>query len=85
MLNITCMQSGCGKEFEEDEVNQCVSQELFEKYRRFLTNAMVDLDPNLRWCPNPTCDGYVKKNTGKKGSSDVVCDACKTAMCFACG
>ena len=42
---------------------------------------MVDLDQNLRWCPNSSCDSYIKK-----GSNNFVeCLTCKEMACFACG
>ena len=62
VINISCMNAGCPEEFNEDDVQNCVSEGLFNKYKRFQRNAMIDLDPNLRWCPEPTCDSYVRKS-----------------------
>ena len=59
-----------------------VSETLFNKYKRFLNNAMVDLDPNLRWCPEPSCDSYVRKVNGTK---ETQCRSCDTWVCFDCG
>ena len=61
-MHVTCMQGGCNEEFNEDNVRDCVSEDQFKKYRRFQRNAMVDLDPDLRWCPDPACEGYVRKH-----------------------
>ena len=83
-MNIGCMQAGCTEEFGEDEVRDCVNDSLFKKYMRFQRNAVVDLDPNLRWCPEATCDSYVRKNPKKK-ENIVSCDDCFTEVCFLCG
>ena len=45
---------------------------------------MVDLDPDLRWCPEPKCNGYVRKNKKLK-SREVTCETCKAKVCFDCG
>jgi len=55
VVNISCMQGGCDQEFKEENVEDCVSDELFVKYKTFLRNILIDLDPNLRWCPNTSC------------------------------
>ena len=52
VLNITCMYgASCREEFTEKNVKDCVSEATYQKYRRFVRNAKVDSDPNLRWCP----------------------------------
>ena len=82
-MNIGCMQSGCPTEFSDGEVRACVSQAVFNKYMRFVKNAMVDLDPNKRWCPNKSCAGYIQRVNSQQ--SDVVCHDCGTLVCFSCG
>lgn len=69
------MQAGCPEEFHEKEVRDCVDDEKFKKYRRFQRNAMVDLDADLRWCPDSSCEGFIRKNPNKK-ITDVKCDEC---------
>ena len=51
VVNIGCLQGGCELEFSEENVQDCVDDETFKKYKRFQKNAIVDLDANLRWCP----------------------------------
>lgn len=38
-------------------------------------------DTNLRWCPKPGCEKYVK---GNKESKKLVC-VCGQEICFICG
>ena len=84
VMNIGCMQSGCTEVFGEDEIRDCVNDSLFNKYMRFQRNAIVDLDPNLRWCPEASCENYVHRSTKKK--QDIIqCDECFTEICFPCG
>ena len=83
VMNIGCMQSGCEEEFTEEDVKACINKTLFIKYKRFVTNARVDLDPDLRWCPKPFCDAFVRRN--KDGTNDAKCIKCKSSVCFACG
>jgi len=61
VMNMGCMQNGCDEEYSDEEVKQCTNEALYRKYMRFVNNAKVDLDPDLRWCPKATCDGFVRK------------------------
>ena len=67
------MQEGCKNEFLRNDVKRFVSEELFKKYMHFRENINVDMDENLRWCPNPKCNYYVKKEGKKKIAS---CNEC---------
>ena len=84
VMNIGCMQGGCSDQFSEEDVQANINSKVFEKYQRFVRNAMVDLDPDLRWCPEPKCNGYVRKNKKLK-SREVTCETCKARVCFDCG
>ncbi len=83
VMNIVCMSGlGCTIEFTEQNVRDCVSEASYQKYMRFLRNAKVDLDPNLRWCPEASCEGVVKK---KKNVDIARCNMCRKLVCFSCG
>ena len=45
---------------------------------------MVDLDPNLRWCPEASCNGFVRKERNMN-EKDLECSDCGTRVCFPCG
>ena len=42
---------------------------------------MVDMDPDLRWCPNKDCEKYVRR----KGKSERAKCECGTNVCMLCG
>ena len=35
VVNINCLQGGCDRQFSEEEVRDCVDDEIFKKYKRF--------------------------------------------------
>ena len=53
---------------------------MYEKYLKFKENIDVNMNPELRWCPRPDCNNFVKKGKGNK----VICE-CKYEICFKCG
>ena len=75
---------GCNVVFTSENVRDCVDDALYDRYKRYEQNAMVDLDPNLRWCPNPQCEGSVRKHANKK-VKETTCADCGTKVCFSCG
>ena len=83
VLKLTCMQGGCEKEYHEKNIRDCVSEDLFLKYKRFVTNAMIDLDPELRWCPNADCGGSIRKPEQSKETTGT-CEDCGAELCFLC-
>jgi IBR domain, a half RING-finger domain len=78
---IKCADSGCKQEYTPDDIRKFGSKEIYEKYLKFKENIDVNMNPNLRWCPRPDCNNYVKK--GKKGNQ-VKCE-CGYEICFKCG
>jgi hypothetical protein len=46
------------------EIKLLVSQELYETYKRFRLNWIIENDPNRTWCPSPNCETicYIKTN-----------------------
>mmetsp|Transcript_11022 Transcript_11022/g.11113 ORF Transcript_11022/g.11113 Transcript_11022/m.11113 type:complete len:100 (-) Transcript_11022:681-980(-) len=64
VVKIKCPQNQCPKEFTKDEIRQFGSQEIYDKYLRFKENIDVNMNADLKWCPRPNCNHYLKK--GKK-------------------
>ena len=64
VMQIPCMMAGCQQSFENDNIRQFGSKEIYEKYLQFKLNIDVDLNPNLKWCPSPECNRYLER-TGK--------------------
>jgi len=81
ILSIKCPSDGCNNQFTQEQTTQLLEQELVEKYTRLKKVALLNQNPNLRWCVRPGCDKYV---IGKLGKRKLVCE-CKTKICFSCG
>jgi E3 ubiquitin-protein ligase RNF19A len=47
---------------------------------KFKENIDVNINPDMKWCPRPNCNNYIKKGKKKK----VVCE-CGFEICFECG
>jgi len=82
VVKIPCMQHGCAVEFEENDVKQFGSEDIFKKYVRFKMNINVDMDPNLRWCPRNGCMNYVRR--ANRLRKKAVC-TCGQEVCMSCG
>ena len=82
VVEIPCMMIGCPVTFAGDDVRQFGSKEIYEKFLQFKLNIDVDLNPNLKWCPQAGCNRYVKK-TGMLNKT-AKCD-CGANVCLKCG
>ena len=76
------MQAGCKQNFARDDVEACGTEEIWKKYLRFKENIQVDTNPNLRWCPKPSCMKYVQK--AGRWTNTATCE-CGQEVCFRCG
>lgn len=78
---ITCPDGSC-PDFETKinlisarEIKILVSPELYETYKRFRLNWMIENDPTRTWCPTPNCETicYVKRIKSKDKPIAVFC------------
>ena len=72
----------CLKKFENDVIKQLLSEQMYQKYTRFVSNNRILADPLLRWCPNPSCSVVVKIPISI--ISKFTCESCKTEICLKC-
>jgi hypothetical protein len=79
---IACPGVTCELVFHEIDVETLVDSVTFEKYQRFKLRNDLMKDPNLRWCSEPNCTGYMK---GSASSPQMACPVCNSAHCFLCG
>lgn len=79
--NLRCPDSTCSKYISEEDLEQIVNKEYFEKYKEFKLNNQVDLAEDQTWCPNPEC-GAVAKVIG--GNMFGECDECWFRFCLTC-
>ena len=38
-----------------------MSPPIYEKYIKFNGRREINRNPDLKWCPTPDCEGYLKK------------------------
>ena len=81
IIKIPCMMADCSLEFKPEDVHRFGSQRTYKKYLKFKRNIDVDLNPDLRWCPDPKCMHYVER----EGRSKVSTCECGARVCIECG
>lgn len=80
MLDINCPGGSCAYKFEDEQMKQLLSDDVYQKYLEFKQNKLLNQNPNVRWCIRPTCGKHM---IGKKGCKKVVCE-CGMQICFDC-
>ncbi|KAA0203044.1 hypothetical protein HAZT_HAZT004184 [Hyalella azteca] len=81
---IECMSSHCEVLAPEDFVVPLLPRtRVREKYHQFAFADYVRSHPELRFCPGPNCTIVVRAKDNKP--KRVICEACNTQFCFACG
>ncbi|CAG9315846.1 unnamed protein product [Blepharisma stoltei] len=77
---IECPRYTCQNKDIDSSIIDIVDSKLYEKYKIFRRNAILEKDPNLRWCPKPNCQGYGFINSGLK----ISCNVCGYTYCGNC-
>lgn len=96
IVKIICPLEECDYFISEDEIQQLVSEELYEKYKKF----QIDMaqNPNVKSCPNCSkiftfkpkekteVELEAQSKTSKKLSDEtkVICTDCHLVWCFEC-
>lgn len=80
VLNIKCPDEDCGAIFEDSDIALFLDEDVYKKYKRFKNSAMLNQNPNLRWCIRLGCENYM---IGQPGSSYLRCP-CGMEICFDC-
>jgi len=82
VLKVSCIDPKCDRMIEEDEIlSFLVDEELRAKFKRFRENKLAMLNPNVRFCCKPNCDGTM---VGSQLKRKLTCPLCGTAVCFNC-
>jgi len=84
VLEIKCPNPQCDYECQYNDIQFIVDRDLLDKYVEFKRNAMINSDPEMRWCSNPTGCGQAFRRTDPS-SKRMVCDECNYEFCFDCG
>jgi len=83
VIDIKCPNPNCEHLCTHGEIRFLLPEHLFNKFLDFSKIALINKDPEMRWCPTPNCGNAVKRK--KKGSSKMECSACNFQFCFECG
>lgn len=59
VLHIHCFNPMCGKEISRDDIEKCVSENVFDKYNQFIYLTNLRENPNIRYCPVSNCSTLI--------------------------
>ena len=82
VLHIKCPGSKCIVEFSDEEIKEIVDTEMFSKYLKFKVRAELLVDPEIKWCIQPDCEGFIR---GSPRDKMKPCPVCGFKICFQCG
>ncbi|KAL4476674.1 hypothetical protein ABPG73_007335 [Tetrahymena malaccensis] len=80
VLNLSCPH--CELKLTYSFIQKILDKSTFTKYRQFLLDQLLQLDPLMRWCPNVKCGQSIKLNKGYKRKEQ--CSLCKALICTEC-
>jgi hypothetical protein len=68
------MEEGCKTKFTEQELEIYVPEDIRDKFFKFRKMYKINVNPNLKWCPNNTCDAFIDIEYAKGDS--IICSKC---------
>lgn len=66
----------CPLKFTEEDLDIYLPLEIKEKFLKFRTKYKINENPDLKWCPNNTCDNFINIKTANKKKDFIICDKC---------
>jgi E3 ubiquitin-protein ligase RNF14 len=85
VMDLTCPDPSCDYEITREEVTHLCDAPIVKKYEEFTVIAALRTDPNIRWCPNPTCSSLVRidpQNLNYVTKKWTNCGACHVWLCI---
>merc|ERR1711971_218735 len=83
VLKVACIDPKCDRQIEEEEIlSFLIDPEIRAKFIKFKRNKLLMLNPRVRFCCKPGCEGSM---TGSRMQRKLQCPKCDTAVCFNCG
>jgi len=91
IVKIICPLGNCDNAVTDDEVEELVSEEIFEKYQQF--KVEIEQNPLIKTCPgcsrihhHPDLAGSTteEENDERPEELKVTCSKCQLVWCFAC-
>jgi hypothetical protein len=85
--DLICPSVGCGTQITNQEMKANVSNEVYEKYDRFMLKQFCQDNPNYRACPH--CNEWFadipQDNADEPMWKRVECEKCRKHFCGKCG
>ncbi|KAJ9189219.1 hypothetical protein P3X46_000539 [Hevea brasiliensis] len=81
-LMLRCPDPSCRAAIGQDMINLLASDEVKDKYSRYLLRSYIEDNRKTKWCPAPGCE-YAVDFGGGGGSFDVSC-LCSYSFCWNC-
>ncbi|XP_054157858.1 uncharacterized protein LOC128956194 [Oppia nitens] len=72
------------------EIKLLVTPDMYDSYKRYRLNWLIERDPTRTWCPTPNCETvcYIRQASKHKDSSKkpipFYCTTCNKTFCSAC-
>ncbi|XP_077212008.1 putative E3 ubiquitin-protein ligase ARI8 isoform X2 [Tasmannia lanceolata] len=81
-LMLRCPDPSCVAAVDQDMIHMLASEEIKEKYSRYLLRSYIENNKKTKWCPAPGCEYAVDFIMGS-GNYDVSCN-CSYGFCWKC-
>ena len=89
VLRLKCCHNDCEAFYSDQDVESVLRNTgnkeydlLYAKYIKFKQIKLLEGDPEVRWCPRPGCELFVRKEN--KFQLKLTCE-CGQDICFKCG
>lgn len=81
-VTLRCPDPSCNAAVGQSMIDDLVTREFKEKYRRYLVRSYIEDSRKIKWCPGPECECAVEFVVGS-GNYDVTC-SCSYGFCWNC-
>lgn len=78
--NLKCPFTSCLNKEIDSIVKRLLPDCEYQEFNKEKYNAILSLDPTIRWCPTPDCKGYSKISE----SPYLTCNMCASLFCHKC-
>jgi ariadne-1 len=82
-LKLRCPVPSCGAVVGQDMVESLASEEVKQRYSRYLMRSYIENNKMTKWCPASDCEYAVEFSGDGAGGYDVCC-LCSTSFCWNC-
>lgn len=82
VLNMTCPSHACTTSLSDSLIRRISPAQVYVKYLQFKRNAELEVQPNVRFCPRPNCQGHAV--VGLNSEVAAVCNICNFEFCPDC-